>query len=64
MNVTINLFENVLGIIWLFNAVIFFIPASEEIPSYYLPVLSFITMLVFICAAPYAVYREGNNLIY
>ncbi|SJL04116.1 uncharacterized protein ARMOST_07476 [Armillaria ostoyae] len=64
MNVTINLFENILGIIWLFNAVIFFIPASEEIPSYLLPVLSFVTLLVFICAAPYAAYREGNNLIF
>ncbi|KAK0188592.1 hypothetical protein F5146DRAFT_1140139 [Armillaria mellea] len=62
MDLTINLFESLLGIIWLFNAMIFFIPASEEIPNYLL-ILSFVTMLVFICAAPYAVYREGNNLI-
>ncbi|KAK0466910.1 uncharacterized protein EV420DRAFT_1635944 [Desarmillaria tabescens] len=61
MNRTINLFENILVTIWIYNVVIYFI--SEEIPGFVLPVLSFLTMLVFICVAPYVVHREGYNLI-
>ncbi len=63
MDPDILFFRCNLAYILLLNAAISFLPA-EDLPSYALPLLAFITMLLFICAAPYVVYREGTDILF